>query len=257
MKEIWKDIEGYEDSHQISNLGRVKSKEREVSNGNGNTRIVKERILATHDNGNGYKSTSLGNCSKGVNNRRYIHRLVAEHFLDNTDNLPQVNHINFDRSCNVVSNLEWISVGDNHKHSNDAGRYRDGQEESMLAVCQFDIKSLKLIETYPCASIAAEAAGCRKRHIASICMGRSIQSNGYLWCYEKDYIDNDYNFSFKGFRKHIVKVTNIKTGEISHFVGRQEASRYIGRGDTYITTMINSKNRFSNDEYKWEDVKNG
>lgn len=106
MMEIWKDIKGYEGLYQVSNLGRVKSLERIVNFGN-QQRIVKEKILSPRDNGNGYKTVCLQ--SKYF----YIHRLVAQTFIPNPDNKPQVDHIDTNKSNNCVDNLRWATHSEN------------------------------------------------------------------------------------------------------------------------------------------------
>ena len=111
MNEIWKDIKNYEGLYQISNMGRVKSLER-TKKGRGNTiYITKERILKPSLNGSGYPIVGLSN---GCNHISYIvHRLVAEAFIPNPDNLSDVNHINEDKTDNRVDNLSWMSHHDN------------------------------------------------------------------------------------------------------------------------------------------------
>lgn len=114
--EIWKDIIGYEGIYQVSNLGRVKSVERRVRNHkSGSTRLQKEQIITPTDNGNGYKIVCLR--SKTNRKNKYVHRLVAEHFLDNPLGKGYVNHIDYDKSNNVVTNLEWCTVSENVAHS--------------------------------------------------------------------------------------------------------------------------------------------
>lgn len=81
-------------------------------------------VLKQFDNGKGYLSIhliseKLGSRFKPI--RKYVHRLVAEYFLDNPDNLPQVNHKDCNKSNNHVSNLEWVSAADNIRHSHKCG----------------------------------------------------------------------------------------------------------------------------------------
>ena len=111
MNEIWKDIKGFEGYYQVSNLGRVKSLERTVkSKGNG-MMVIKERILRPSLNGSGYPIVGL---SKGSDHTSHIvHRLVAEAFIPNPDNLSDVNHINQDKTDNRAENLNWMSHKDN------------------------------------------------------------------------------------------------------------------------------------------------
>lgn len=84
-----------------------------------------ENYMGIGDNGNGYKNTQLS--VGGTIVKRYIHRLVAEHFLPNPDNLPQVNHIDCNKENNHVSNLEWIS-SKNILHAHAEGRMRKRSE---------------------------------------------------------------------------------------------------------------------------------
>lgn len=91
-KEIWKNVVGYEGLYEISNLGRVKS------NCNGG------RILKWNVSNNGYATVELFKNKKSK--RVLVHRLVASAFIDNPNNLPQVNHIDENKLNNHVDNLE-------------------------------------------------------------------------------------------------------------------------------------------------------
>lgn len=111
MEEIWKDIEGYEGLYQVSNLGRVKSLNYR--------RTGKEVILSLHTDKDGYKQISLH--KNGKINTYQVHRLVAEAFIPNPDNLPQVNHKIDDfehKSDNRVENLEWCTAEYNTNYGN-------------------------------------------------------------------------------------------------------------------------------------------
>lgn len=74
-----------------------------------------------HNNGNGYYFFLQGNTSDGKSIREYIHRAVATCFLDNPEGLPQVNHINLDKTDNSVDNLEWTSGSRNIRHAHESG----------------------------------------------------------------------------------------------------------------------------------------
>ena len=102
--EEWRDIEGYEGLYQVSNYGRVKSLERNVTTGFGD-RHIKEKIIILNQLPNGYLyyCLSKNNKKKGF----YIHRLVAETFIPNPNNLPEVNHKDEDKTNNCIENLEW------------------------------------------------------------------------------------------------------------------------------------------------------
>lgn len=111
MEEKWKDIEGYEGSYQISNLGRVKSLERYNSKGD----KLKEKILKNRVNSQGYLSVVL---YRDNTKKQYkVHKLVAKHFIPNPNNLPYINHINQQKNNNRVENLEWCTPQYNSNYS--------------------------------------------------------------------------------------------------------------------------------------------
>ena len=107
MEEVWKDIEGYEGLYQVSNLGRVKSLSRIDSLG----RKYKEKMLR-QSNSRGYLHICL---SKDNNRKGYqTHRLVAQAFVSNPKNKPQVNHIDEDKTNNQANNLNWMTSKENN-----------------------------------------------------------------------------------------------------------------------------------------------
>ena len=89
-EEIWKPIEGWKGLYQVSNMGRVKSLERIVRNGKNCCRTVPEKILKTSKDKDGYLSVYL--CKDNKKKWYFVHRLVAQAFISNPDNLPEVNH---------------------------------------------------------------------------------------------------------------------------------------------------------------------
>lgn len=99
MEEVWVQVTGYEGLYEVSNFGRVKSIPR-------NGTINKERILKPGKDIDGYYLVRLHKNGDGGKTHK-VHRLVAQAFLSNTNNYPQVNHINEDKTDNRVENLEW------------------------------------------------------------------------------------------------------------------------------------------------------
>ncbi len=108
-KEIWKPIEGYEGIYDVSNLGRVRAYPRIGS------QTSKIRLMKFAIDKNGYKKVNLTKNSK--KKRFFVHRLVAQAFIPNPENKPQVNHKSGQKDQNNVENLEWVTQSENAKHS--------------------------------------------------------------------------------------------------------------------------------------------
>ena len=116
MKEIWKDIKGYEGIYQVSNMGKVKSLKRTINNSTtyGGKATIKERILKPKKDKDGYEAVGLNKDGKRKDFR--VHRLVADAFIPNPNNYPIVNHKDEVKDNNVVSNLEWCTVRYNNTY---------------------------------------------------------------------------------------------------------------------------------------------
>lgn len=114
-KETWKDVKGYEGVYQISDCGNVKSISTNRSIHGKVLNLKRERPVSAWDNGHGYLVVSLTKCGKRKN--YYVHRLVAEHFVENLNNYGVVNHIDYDTKNNNADNLEWCTQKQNIRHS--------------------------------------------------------------------------------------------------------------------------------------------
>ena len=100
-EEIWRDVVGYEGLYQVSNLGRVYS-------------VRSGKVLKFNKKPCGYNYVQLSVHDKRVGYR--VHRLVAQAFIPNTENKPEVNHINGIKTDNRVENLEWCTRSENEQH---------------------------------------------------------------------------------------------------------------------------------------------
>ena len=117
MNEVWKPVETYEGSYEVSNLGNVRSLPRTFNWGiNLISKTIEGKILKLHlhkaGKRNGYYQIRFGN-----KKRFYVHRLVAQAFIENIHNYPCINHIDGDGTNNKVENLEWCSYSQNRLHS--------------------------------------------------------------------------------------------------------------------------------------------
>jgi|SRR5690606_20633361 len=113
--EIWKDIIGFEDDYEISNLGSLRSKDRYVKHYKGGLRLYKGSTKNIRVNRYGYCRCNLK--KDGVRYDFVIHRLVAEAFLPNPENKPQVNHKDGNKENNRLENLEWSTASENIVHA--------------------------------------------------------------------------------------------------------------------------------------------
>lgn len=166
--EIWKDIVGYEGQYQISNYGRVFSSH-------------KQGYLAQTDNGRGYFSVSLWKDNQGKS--EYVHRLVARHFIDNPNKLPQVNHKDENKGNNHVNNLEWCDNSYNNKY----GDKRKRQVETLLnngktshRVNQYDLQG-NYIATYRSMREAERINGLANSALFAYFKYNQSQCGGYIW----------------------------------------------------------------------------
>ena len=127
--EIWKPINNYDD-YFVSNYGRIKS-----------LKGKNERILKITHNNFGYAQVCLSKNNKSKTFR--LNRLVAEHFISNPDNLPQVNHIDGNKDNNNVNNLEWCTASYNTKHAFDNNLCIKGEKHHLSKLTIDEVKFIK------------------------------------------------------------------------------------------------------------------
>ncbi|MBR6503165.1 MAG: HNH endonuclease [Clostridia bacterium] len=164
--EIWRDIPGYNGRYQVSNCGNVRT------NDYNHTGITK--LLSMHDNGRGYLIVSLTKNNKGKKFK--VHRLVAECFIDNPDNLPVVNHKDENKQNNHVNNLEWCT-NDYNTHYGTAIKRRGKPVKQML--------NGLIINQFDSASDAQRKTGINRKHIVECCKQKPHchTAGGYKWQY--------------------------------------------------------------------------
>lgn len=139
MEEIWEPIKGYEGIYEVSNKGRVKSLDREVwKNGNRNSfykTTIKGRILKPKLTNFGYYEHGLSNGKKRDMSHFRVNRLVAEAFIENPENKPQVHHIDHNKLNNCVDNLVWATAKENVQAAFTAGVAKGGFKKGKQHHC--------------------------------------------------------------------------------------------------------------------------
>lgn len=129
--EIWLPLKGYENHYQVSNLGRVRSIDRIIP-ARGSFRRHKGVIKsATPHYKNKYLSVLLK--VNQVEKRVFVHRIVAEHFIPNPENKPEVNHKRGDKNDNRAISLEWVTALENTRHSIKMG-YTSHSYKAVIAI---------------------------------------------------------------------------------------------------------------------------
>ena len=164
MKEIYKDIQGYEGKYQISNLGNVYS-------------LITNKILKPRLTLDGYYQVDL--CKNGVKKHLYIHRLVAQSFLDNPKNYKIVNHKDENSMNNIVSNLEWCNSTYNNNYGNCK---RKISEANSIKINQYDLQD-NFIKQWNSMKEASETLKLSRGNICLCCEGIRNKTGGYRWRY--------------------------------------------------------------------------
>jgi hypothetical protein len=166
--EIWKDIEGFEGIYQVSNMGRVRSLDREDAQGH----RIKGTVLVGGSSGRGYRKIAL--CRDGDIEYKLIHRLVATAFLDNPDNFPQVNHKDENKTNNVLSNLEWCSALYNNMYGTRNKRVAKANECPVYVVTSSGHHYF-----FGSAKKASELLGLNQSHVSECLRGKLKHNRGF------------------------------------------------------------------------------
>ena len=178
MTEIWKDIKGYEGLYQVSNLGRVKSLDRIVHCKNGTIKFCKGMILHTFKNNYLFVRLSKDSTYK----TKYIHKLVAQAFIPNPDDLPEINHKDENKLNNDINNLEWCTIAYNNA-------YGTRTERTRKRVYQLDLNK-NIIKLWDGIGIASRELDIPSQQISQCCNGTKYRktAGGYIWQYESEVI---------------------------------------------------------------------
>lgn len=143
--------------------------------------------LAFSKKRNGYLGVTLGS-----GNYKLVHRLIAEAFVPNRDNKPQVNHKNGDKEDNRVENLEWANASENIRHSYDVLKRPASPHPTLgklgkdnpLSKPVLQIKNGVVVNEFCAIADAERITGINHSHISMCCSGKQKTAGGYAWNYK-------------------------------------------------------------------------
>lgn len=173
MTEEWKKVEDFEGFYEVSNFGNVRSLNYH------NWGIVKNLIPVVDRYG--YERVCLTKNGKQFN--RLVHRLVATAFIENPNDLPQINHLNEIKTDNRVVNLEWCSAKENMNHGTRNQRMSQSKKnKNCKAIVQMDMNGNEIRKWVSFMEVN-RVLGYDVGFLARCCKGRSKSAYGYMWCY--------------------------------------------------------------------------
>ena len=164
IKQVWRDIKGYEGLYQISNTGKVRSLNYRGIKG-------KKKVLKGSKDRDGYHLIILSKNNKQKTFK--IHRLVAETFILNPNNFPCVNHIDENKINNCVWNLEWCNFKYNLEYS---GNNKKGTQSSRKKILCIETKKI-----YNSITEASKDMNCDISNISKCLNGKTKTACGYHW----------------------------------------------------------------------------
>lgn len=148
--------------YEVSNLGNIRNEKT-------------KRVFNKNIDYFGYCVVTL---TKNKNARNYkVHRLVAQSFIPNPNNLTQINHIDGDKTNNCINNLEWVSCKENIQHA-----VNNNLINCEKSVEQYN-KQGKLLSIWVSIIEAQRQLGIKDSNIAQVCNGKRKSAGGYIWKY--------------------------------------------------------------------------
>ena len=169
MREEWRPLIGYEGLYEVSNRGNMKSLNYR--------RTGKEGILKAVKDKDGYLRVQLW--KDGKRKMYAVHRLVAQAFLPNPNNLPIINHKDENKQNNKVENLEWCSISYNNTYNDRDKKVAEKLSKPVIAID----KITGLILEFPSTQEAARHLRISQSHIWECCKGKRKSCGGFYWMY--------------------------------------------------------------------------
>lgn len=217
MKELWRDVIGYEGEYMVSNKGRVMS----LKDPN------KPKILKTFMNRKGYIRINL--LKNGKMKQVFVHRLVAEAFIGEICNGMTVNHIDGNKANNNVSNLEIVTQSENALHS----CYVLGN--GIRPVYMLDKDTFEVLREFPSIILASKEMRIDDGAIYKVCSNQRNFAGGYSWVFKDEYNaetikkkKEKLKTKFQSRKKRVCKIDPKTMKVLAFYDGIREAERING-----------------------------
>lgn len=185
---VHKQVVGYEGLYEVDQFGRVYGIDRTktvVDNERIYEKPIAGRQMKQSIHTKGYKTVSL--TKNGSTKTVFVHRIVAEAFLPNPNNLPMVNHKDEDKTNNFIDNLEWCTASYNRTYGKaverQAKKIRGRESEKKIAVIQKDMNG-EFLNWFDSLTKASENVNGSTSSISAVCKGKRKMAYGYLWEYD-------------------------------------------------------------------------
>lgn len=257
MLEEWRGIEGYEGIYQISNKGNVRSLDRVIRRGAYETHINGKMLKLQHD-ASGYYRVRLNNDGVGVT--RKVHRLVAEAFIPNPEDKPQVDHINTIKDDNRVENLRWATPKENAnneltlQHSTESVTKGDDHHFAKGIICEGRL--------FGCIKECSDHYGIRRETMARWLnktrpMPDRFKMVGLRYEGEEEYLFDEANGEEARKKIWIGKIADSRRGQKAHnakgvicdskrFESIRACSDFYGVNNTTMQFWLNGRNSMPN-----------
>ncbi len=176
LRNDWRKVVGLSGAYEVNSQGKVRSLPRKVVRSNGTIQRFKGTVLSIFNNSSGYPCVRISDSETG---KRFIlrcHRAVAEAFIPNPDNKPEVNHIDGDKKNNRVENLEWCTYEENNKHAWRTGLC-DKQKKPVISISREGFG-----HWYPSIQ-STRFYDCNPSLVHNAITGRQKSHRGMVWCY--------------------------------------------------------------------------